>query len=132
MKQIYYPYWMWEDYLNGMYSDCDLPIEEMISNSLIVLSDAAVFESIISSVFNNWPIATAVNLTNTSINRKAWLGWAACNYKYKTTEISTRIAWGRLSEIERHIANLVAEKQINEYERKNFTVHQELGELLLF
>ena len=67
-------------------------------------------------VIENWTISTKVNLTNKQCNRKAWLGQASCNYKYKVPEILTRIAWSKLDIIQQYEANEIAQKVINSYE----------------
>ena len=117
MKQVYYSYTEWEDYLNGMY---DTPkngySEKYIHLAVELLSDPLLFKDTCINILNDWPRCSSVNLTNTSCNRKAWLGQAACNYKYSIPEICTRIAWGRLPPITQSIANDIAQKIIKSFE----------------
>lgn len=122
MNQIYYPYNLWEDYKNGMYSVIFLDENLLIDNATKVLSSKNLFDSICIELITAWPISAAVNLTNISCNRRAWLGQAACCFKYSVPEILTRVAWNKLTADQQKIANLVAEKHITNYENK-FKTH---------
>jgi hypothetical protein len=124
MQRIFHHYEKWEDYLNGMY-DC-LEITEDNKNidlAITMLSDNNLFLNTCENVLINWPIATEVNLTNKSSNRKAWLGQASCSYHFKVPEMYTRIAWSKLTEQQQIEANNIAEFAIQyfelSYETKN-------------
>ncbi len=122
MNQIYHPYHLWEDYKNGMYSLTFSDENLLIDNATKVLSSNSLFDSICEELIIAWPISTEVNLTNVSCNRRAWLGQAACCFKYSVPEILTRVAWNRLNADQQKTANLVAEKHIINYENK-FKLH---------
>lgn len=116
MKQIYHPYYKWEDFKNGMYQTIFENEEELIQKAVNLLSNPLEFYTICLFILDEWKIATDVNLSNTGCNRKAWLGQAACCYKNRVPEILTREAWQRLTEEQRNIANEVAQKIIDKYE----------------
>jgi hypothetical protein len=116
MKQFYSHYQKWEDYNNGMYSLDKESSEKEIENCRCLLKDTKEFLFISEQVIKNWKICSKVNLTNRQINRNAWLGAVACNYKYKATEISVRIAWNSLSNEEKKQANSVADFVIRQFE----------------
>ena len=117
MKQYYKEYYYWEDYINGMYEMDNIKNEsELISLAINMLSNKELFLNTCIEVIENWTISTKVNLTNKQCNRKAWLGQASCNYKYKVPEILTRIAWSKLDIIQQYEANEIAQKVINSYE----------------
>ena len=121
MKQIFHNFILWEDYKNGMYA-CSWTNEEEvlhIQNAVKILSNADLFSSVLINVLNDWKISADVNLSNQSQNRRAWLGWAACSYKYKVPEILTRVACNTLTEQQQITANKVAENFIKKYETKN-------------
>lgn len=128
MEQYFAEYIYWEDYINGMY---EIPekkdIDRFVIMAVIMLTDLDLFITTCKSVTNNWIISTNVNLTNTSCNRKAWLGQACCSYEFKVPEICTRIAWSKLSVLQQNEANNIAEKIINSfelnYERKNIELY---------
>lgn len=138
MKQFFAPFLEWEDYENGMYDIPNFEEEKgkQITNAIKVLSDKNLFDEICKCILSEWVVSSKVNLTNISCNRKAWLGQAACSYKFDVTETCTRIAWSLLSEQQRIEANLVADKWIktfeSNYERENRKIHYPMGEKLLF
>lgn len=138
INQFFAPFIYWEDYRNGMYDYPNSEEEkgEQITNAIKVLSDKNLFDEVCKSVLTEWKISSKVNLTNISCNRQAWLGQAACSYKFQITETCTRIAWGLLSEQQRIEANLIADKWIKifekNYERENRKIHTPMGEKLLF
>lgn len=138
MKQFFAKFLDWEDYINGMFDVPNLEDEEKIEieNSITMLSDTTMFDETCKLVLFNWVISSKVNLTNVSCNRRAWLGQAACSYKFNSCETSTRFSWGLLTENQRIEANAVADKWIrifeNNYERENRKIHYPMGEKLLF
>lgn len=79
MRQIFAPYWEWEDFKNGMY-ETPLKQDEQIhiNNAVILLSDTKMFLSVCKLVLLHWKTAASVNLTNPSCNRRAWIGQLAC------------------------------------------------------
>lgn len=130
MKQIYKQYHLWEDYKNGMYDlfeASDIEIQKGVS----LLSNTDLFFNTCLEILDNWVISCDVNLTNLSINRKAWLGQASCNYKYKLNELAVRKCWALLSNEQRYKANIVADKIISIYEAKNKKIHSGLGNQML-
>lgn len=132
MKQFYSHYENWEDFKNGMYCATVTRDNEQVNKAKSVLSNPRLFEVILEKVLIDWPIASMVNLTNEGMNRRAWLGAAACNFEHGVTEINTRFAWGELNDLQRSQANDIAEIIIKKYERKNSEIHRRLGEKMLF
>ena len=132
MKQIYRPYWEWEDYLLGMYDTSKKENElYLINESKILLKDINMFFNVSLNVINEWKISSDINLSNKNQNRNSWIGQAACFYNHKCPEILTRIAWGQLTDREKLEANLVAKKIIRIYETKNRKIHKGLGNQML-
>lgn len=117
MYQYFENYIYWEDYINGMY---DFPKKEdeilLISLAIEMLTNNELFLNTCKEILIDWTISSRVNLTNKQCNRKAWLGQAACNYKFNVPEILTRIAWGKLSDIQKYNADAIALKIINHFE----------------
>jgi hypothetical protein len=132
MKQIYKPFWRWEDFLNGMYETvCNDEIDQQ-GEAIKLLSNCELFYTVGLEMISKWIIASQVNLTNNRINRKAWIGQAACNYKFGVIEIQTKIAWGLLTENQRIEANKVADQLIKLYEKKDKAIFGSLAQTLLF
>lgn len=133
MKQIYKPYTEWEDYKNGMYSEFDNNKKNaLIKRAVKMLSNQDLFLETLEKVILEWEISSMNNLTNTSSNRRSWLGQAACSYKYQVPEKLTRIAWGLLSEEQQIEANKTADEIIRKYEDKNYRLYRCMGSPMLF
>lgn len=140
MKKIapfFAEYTVWEDYINGMYNPCNQNEEEqLITYAVEILSNKSLFKRTCLSLLIDWPISSKVNLTNQSCNRRAWLGQAACSYKFKVPEICTRIAWSRLTDIQRYEANKIADTIINYFEntyaKESKRLHQKMDNYSLF
>lgn len=128
MKRIYHPYTEWEDFKNGMYAYSESPLDKvLIQNAIKLLSDPLEFENAAMEVVSVWIKCAENNMTNTSCNRRAWLGQAACCFKYRVPELLTRQAWGRMGVEKRNEANNIAAKIIKYYEGKNKKLHIGLG-----
>lgn len=122
MKRIYHPYYVWEDYLHGMYiPDSKLTeseIEEYTKKALTLLKDPVLFLRIGREMISSWTKAAEHNLTNTQRNRQAWIGQASSCYYAKSPEITTKYAWRLMTKEEQDAANAVANTLIFEWERK--------------
>lgn len=117
MRQQYAHYLEWEDYRNGMWRmDVEDP-ELFIKNAAELLSSPADFYTVATEMVQEWKISALVNLTDNSCNKRAWIGQASCCYKHKTPEHLTRFAWNSLSKKQQDIANDIATKVIDEWER---------------
>ena len=115
MEQFFAHYKSWEDYKAGMYNThCDEKDNKIVLAKQL-LSNAEEFNDACRIMVKNWTIAAKVNLTNPSINKRAWIGQAACCYKIGIPEIFTRISWNQLNEIQQKTANLVADRVIQDY-----------------
>jgi hypothetical protein len=135
MNPIYHKYTEWEDFQNGMYSSDNVSAPqhyEFVNQSKELLRDQDKFFKVAIQVVTNWVKSTQENLTKKGTNKKAWIGQASCSLNHKATEKATKEAWGELTEIERELANSIAEKVIKIYETKTTKLYQNLGESLLF
>lgn len=132
MEQIFKHYEEWEDFKAGMFSLNEVSNkDEKLQDAINLLSNSSSFYLTLRDVCMIWRVATDVNLTNKRQNRRAWLGAAACMFKYNVPEYITREAWGMLDEKVQILANSVADKIIFEYEREDFRVHKNVGSSLL-
>lgn len=114
-KQYFDTIYKMEDVQNGMYSNSIN--EENVFKSVNLLSNLELFKRSIEKVFDKWKISTAVNLSNKSINRKAWLGQSACLINHNANERETKKAWFLMTEKQRELANYLAEQKIKEFDR---------------
>ena len=122
IKQYFTHYENWEDYRQGMYRLTDEKDKDiLVFKAVNLLKNQELFYDTMKELVLNWDIATKVNLTNNQQNKRAWLGAAACSYKYNVPEYLTRIAWNLLNKEDQIKANQTAEKIISEYyNRKDY------------
>jgi len=119
MKRIYYPYWEWEDYKAGFYSDYSKSeINDLNQSVRYVFSSAESTEHWMRNVLTHWNISAKHNLTNSSMNRVAWLGQAACCYYGGVPCKATMFLWKLLDEKVQRRSDKIALKLISEWEQK--------------
>lgn len=119
MKRIYHRYENWEEVPAGMWSKIPAKEEaDMLQRSIVFTGDAELYGSWMLKVLDEWPISCENSLSATDINRKAWVGHAACCLAIGCPEYITRSAWGELSFKQQTEANLKAENAIKEWERR--------------
>jgi hypothetical protein len=120
IKRVYYPYWQWEDYQQGMWRILPKQEEQEYLNKAIEFTgNYKLYGSYMLKVLQEYPISCKQFLTNLSINRRAWIGHAACNIAINCPEYITRQAWKQLTDNQRILANLEADKAILKWELYN-------------
>lgn len=124
MIRIYIPYWEWEDWINGMWSVGD---ESRLQEAIKFTSDHILYGNAMMEVISAWPRTMLNSLTNTSINRRAFLGHCAVCYKLGIQESITRAAWKFLTDQQRVAADDEATKHIKEYERSHREIYQNMA-----
>lgn len=80
--------------------------------------DHELYGDAMYNVSNTWIISCENFLSNKSINRRAYLGHAACCFSYGWPEYLVRRAWWNLSEKQRKLADNKAEIAIKQWELK--------------
>lgn len=88
---------------------------ERVQRAAEILGDPVLCERAMRKVVAEWPIASEFNLSNAEINRRAWMGQAACSCYGGVHEDETREAWGLLSDFQRVRANRIATVVIKEW-----------------
>lgn len=86
-------------------------------------------------VTQEWPNSCVNALTDYNLNRKAWIGHAACALALHCPEDITRQAWGMLTNEQRILANRQADRAIQSWEvryRKSIGVRFNVEEAMLF
>jgi hypothetical protein len=117
MKQIYHKYEKWEDFKFGMWrKESKVYDETEIKKVIEFTGDHIIYGNAMLRVINEWPVSCEHNLTNLSINRKAWIGHAACCIENGWPEYLVRYAWGFLTEDQRNKANNQARIAILKWE----------------
>jgi hypothetical protein len=69
------------------------------------------------NVIREWKHSCEHNLSNTTQNRRAWIGHAACAFAFACPEDIVREAWKHLTEQQQFDANRMADIAILEWER---------------
>jgi hypothetical protein len=133
IKQVWVPYWEWEDWINGMWSKGD---DERLNEAIEFTGDHVKYGNAMKEVITAWPRTMLNSLTNPSINKRAFLGHCAVSFKLSIQESITRAAWKHLSDKQRYDADKVAQETIDgwtkEYERSNTKLYIPMGAPVLF
>ena len=98
MKRIYHHYNIWECFKNKMYLTKDLNESENIKKVIDFFTDENLFLDVGNELIEIWKFTLQHHLTDESINKIAYIGQIACNYKYNIPEITTKKAWYLLDE----------------------------------
>lgn len=61
------------------------------------------------NVIDAWPITCRQNLSDLNLNRRAFIGHAACSLEFNCPEYITRMAWAELTDLQRLLANKEAD-----------------------
>ena len=115
--RIWTHYTEWEDYQAGLYSLTCEHEDDLCWQSQQLLSSPNRFLEIMELLALQWPTAYKVNLSDTSQNRQAWLGQAACCFNHGAPDYITKRAWWLLDDSQRIKANDTAQKIIDLYDR---------------
>lgn len=112
VPRVYHPWWMWECYKHGFYNGTTPEnIEPDKAETLYrdFLRDSNQFTDAMFRVASEWPNSCEHFLTNTSLNRIAWLGQSAMCI---ATGVPSKYRSGfkLLSEDEQLIADTLAEE----------------------
>lgn len=118
MERIYHRYEMWEDYQNGMYNESREGRAERVEQAAHILGTPETCTKAMKKVIDEWQICTEYNLSNIGVNRKAWLGQAACSCYAGIHEDETREAWGLMTEQQRVMANRIAQMLIDKWQNE--------------
>lgn len=118
MERIFHHYDKWEDYHAGMYDESKDGRAERVQQAAEILGTPDICRKAMEKVVSEWKISTEYNLSNLEINRKAWLGQAACCCWGGIHEDETREAWGIMTEAQRIEANRIAAEIIKEWQSK--------------
>lgn len=117
MKRKYYPYTVWEDYKAGMWRKVSSREEaKYLDEAIRFTGNYEEYGIYMMKVVKVWPISCSHNLTDTTQNRKAWVGHAACCMAINCPEYITRQAWGYLTEMQQKLANDQAQLAIEWWE----------------
>lgn len=119
MKQHYIHYTLWEDFKNGMWKVAKYDEKRFLKKAIEFTSNDNLYGAAMLRVIIEWPLTCLHNLSNLGINRKAFVGHAACSLEFNCPEVITRMAWGFLTDEQRLKANNKADEAISQWEINN-------------
>jgi len=111
LDRVYHQYNRWEELQYGMWADPVNKKEQEIM-AINLMSNDKLFGHYMKRVTNEWPISCENALTDENLNKKAWLGQAACALAMRIPESVTRSAWSKLTYEQQFLANKQAEQFI--------------------
>lgn len=115
MIRIYHHYSKWEEI--PMWQRLHKSKEEMmLQQSITFTGDAELYGSFMLQVLHYWPISCEHNLSDVTMNRKAWIGHAAAWIGISSPEYITRMAWAYLTKQQQIDANAKADEAIKFWE----------------
>lgn len=121
IQQVYFPYYLWEDWKYGMWRDVyGIEREQYLKQAIEFTGNAKLYGSYMKKVLKYMPFACIHNLSNISINRQAWIGHAACCLAISCPEDITRLAWHELTQKQQDDANAQADIAIEKWESQYF------------
>src|SRR5690348_16106835 len=119
LARVWHPYWSWEEYTAGMWRRVyGVEREQFLQQAIIFTGNTELYGSWMLKVVKAWSISCEHNLTDYGMNRRAWIGHAACCLAINCPEDITRSAWKCLAEDQRIRANIKADEAIYAWERK--------------
>lgn len=137
IKQVWIPYWEWEDYKAGMWRKIENEEEErkLIRKAYYFTRVWQKYGRAMKKVVKAWPKTMINSLTNHSVNQRAFVGHCAVQYQLNIPEYITRIAWKQLTDKQREDADAIAQKVIDkwkkEYAKQNRKIHKDLARKVL-
>ena len=115
---MWHPYWLWEDVKAGMWNKVDSSKRaNFLKQAIEFTGDHEKYGTFMRKVVIDWPLASEHNLTETSMNRLAWIGHAACCLAIGCPEDITRQAWAHLSQQQQEKANQQAQNALQQWEK---------------
>lgn len=115
MKRIQHPWNLWEDYQHNFYGGLDnAPSKEKSLETYAgLLKDLNQFEAALQIIITEWPYSCEHNLTNTNLNRVAYMGQAACALRFRIPHYISCSGYNLLTEEQQKRADEMAQFYID-------------------
>ena len=120
MNRIYHPYWLWEDYKAGFYENVSGKEKNIFSDKVFEMfnSQSLTLENMFY-VVDNWNYSMQHNLSNSSMNKIAYIGQSACcNYAGNPYTVTMEV-WSKLDKKIQLRANKDALKALERWNNNN-------------
>jgi hypothetical protein len=133
-KRVYHPYWEWEEVPHNMWGTVENK-KEWLQRAIEFTCNHNLYGSYMMRVIQEWPISCENALTDSSLNRRAWVGHAAVALALQCPEDIVREAWKHLSYEQQLLANKEADGAIAAWEQsyiKDKGLQPAMGGSMLF
>lgn len=134
LERVYHAWDKWEEVEANMWGSVR-DRKKWIEKAIEFTSDHKLYGSFMMRVVDEWPISCENALTDYSLNRRAWLGHAACAFAHQIPEDIVREAWRKLTDEQQLLANKEAERAIQTWEHryiKDRELYKNMGAPMLF
>ena len=113
-RRVWHPYWDWECFAHGMWSKVTRDQErELLPKAIEFTGDAELYGHWMLKATEAFPRSCEHHLTDTSLNKQAYIGHAACALALRLPEYIVRRAWGMLAQDQRDRANAKADTAVS-------------------
>lgn len=116
LKRVYRHIDDWEEVHFGMW-DPPKDKKRQMTQAINFTSNHKLYGSYMMRVATEWAASCENALTDYNLNRKAWVGHAACALALRLPESVVREAWGKLTYEQQLLANDQADRAIKVWER---------------
>lgn len=114
-KRVWRPVNEWEEIKYGMWDKAS-DKKKQLAQAIEFTGDHERYGHYMRRVAQEWPVSCENALTDKNLNRKAWIGHAACALALNIPEHIVREAWGHLNDEQRTLANAQAAAAISKWE----------------
>lgn len=115
LTRVWRPVDTWEEIKANMWGDVQ-DRATFLRRAILFTGNYRLYGRYMLRVVNEWPNSCENALTDMTLNRKAWVGHAACALALGCPEDITRQAWGHLTNEQRALANGQADRAISHWE----------------
>jgi len=109
--------------------------EAALYRAILFTGNYRLYGLYMQRIISEWPNSCANALTDYNLNRRAWIGHAACALALSCPEDVTREAWRHLTNEQRILANRQADRAIQSWEvryRESLGIRSDLAAPMLF
>jgi len=132
-KRVWHPYEKWEEIHFNMWGTV-VDRKDFLRRAIEFTGNHTLYGSYMMRVVKGWPISCENALTDNTLNKRAWIGHAACSLYMRCPEDITRKAWAFLTNEQQLLANKEARRAIQEWAdhyRKGGGVYKGLEDKML-
>jgi len=115
IEKVWHPCDQWEEMQHNMWGEVD-DRQAFLSMAAAFTGNHYLYGHFMMRVVKEWPISCENALTDSSLNKRAWIGHAACALAFGCPEDIVRQAWSALSDEQRALANKQADRAIWSWE----------------